>query len=1542
MVKQLWIPHANKTDLILNTYTDSDYEKYKNMPGAMDVNRGVNPYTGEAMDPNADVIPIQTLKSQQAYVAPVVVQPTPDPYIKIQQQQQNTADTYYGPKKYYYTIGGTFTGTEGGRRFGSDQDLSNASEQQIIDAYNKSIDEDELLSKQEADAEYQRQVVAWDARNAEIAQREKEAREASEKQYQTILAQQNAAKAALAKSDNDSFLLNLKQEEQASTELGQTISENDFNKWATKWDTDKNLPGIQLPTNIYQQAKTRASQVGYNYSGFFDSGEYKYNKDISSVKDPEYYVQDGKLRSTGAAPDIQTFITNVSDSTVTGYYQPFSIDPSKKSDLTSNEKISYIDTSQFESKKTAADEAETYLKSLETQKNTILANTDLSSMDTYVENYNNDLDKINTLNETTINDYNKSIIALDTYKTAVDNKEYLSGNIPINVIVDKTLTVEPEKAKPKDADYSAADTAATLLNLNTLLTLPEAVDNTQSALNEKVDNPFISSTDTFGSVSKNVAKGVLNVLSIPSSTIDFTIESIYGKGSDADKAYDKWAKDTADSITSPVKPYVSGFLNSIDPVFSNATVKKTAPFVADTLNVASIMGTGATEFAASFVGGSTKRQVSTYVEYNPFLKDEDKKAIVRSAEQTGRIVGGVAPSFIPGVGGILYSTGAVLSGTQEQAASSLLTAGAVGLVGRGFKIGSEFAATKTGKIPIAGNLASGIAYTAPKIDQFYDAAQLASMGSQSIGAAYAGDMQTAKDIEKQLVIGIGGSKLGVGAGEALFDATFGTGLYSNVATATKTDVPGRESYSAVKQILENSTVNVQTVTKPYKSIDTLTTRNPADIGDVSSGYAGVFGTIKESGSEAGYVGKYFVDKSGPTNIKIGKVEIPFTKVVDSFINPSRPVIYDIPTVKTGSEVIPGTLKETILFQLETKGKVDADIQKQYLNIAQDYANITGSKVATISPKVLQGLNQKLELETFMLFPKDAQKMGINKPQLIGFERYTQTPIIRETGYTPGAKVSSVVGKNVLDNFNRENIILNLEAKTANRKLAQMQGFEKQSAISYDVQQHGKIHTENVYKNLIDIKGSETKLGNDLSRISNAGLKWAAYLHDSTKVGAAEVSWLGHGETAAKLVETGRINVPLEVNGKKVMFEQLPKWEQKYIIDAVKTHTTIKPISATFKGGTTIKGLTEGLTGSALAKALANADRLEMSRFGSVDMSQLFNMGKIKTNTDIGKKINIDMKTSEYKPINIDYKPIGKGYTTSKVGYDIGYKTNIDYKMPDYISSGKKVPGYDYVKPYKGTDYIKPYTPIKDYIPTYKSQTDYIPIYKPKDYVPDYKPIVPDYIKPYDYIPDYTPVPDYKPPYEIDDYKPVDYIPTYKIDDYKDYNVARPYGKYPEKNRNKLDIGRPSGVGRAKPDQYAKSYNVYVRKGSGATGKKRKVSEVLVEKNLPYSAALNVGLNAAAKYSQRTTILKPSKSPPKYQDFGMMARNPLLDQFRPLSMKSKIPQSKQTRTFVEKSRYAINTQEEKKGIPFKAAQMRREGLIQTPKRGKKSGFWGMRV
>lgn len=136
-------------------------------------------------------------------------------------------------------------------------------------------------------------------------------------------------------------------------------------------------------------------------------------------------------------------------------------------------------------------------------------------------------------------------------------------------------------------------------------------------------------------------------------------------------------------------------------------------------------------------------------------------------------------------------------------------------------------------------------------------------------------------------------------------------------------------------------------------------------------------------------------------------------------------------------------------------------------------------------------------------------------------------------------------------------------------------------------------------------------------------------------------------------------------------------------------------------------------------------------------------------------------------------------------------------------------------------------------------------------------------------------------------------------------------------------------------QRLKGYDVFVRKGiEPETGKKRKVGEVLVERGLPYGVAVNKGLGIAAEYAQRTAILRPSKKVPTIPD--ELVNRDLLSEFRSLRPKTKINKGPGDIIYVEQSKYAINTINEKRGIPWKAARLAKA------KRNNFGSFSGMKL
>lgn len=1489
MVQQLWMPHADGVSLIKNTLTDSDYEINKNKPGVMPVIPGINPYTGEPMDPQVDVIAIEELKNQQAYVAPKEPEPVVIPEYRVANQRSNTDAVYYGPYKYYGTLAGTVGSTLTDRNFGYDKDLSNASEQEIIDAYNAYIKKQEEIAATNAAIAEERRLGDIQAKQAEAEKRAREAQIESEKRDQMAL-----------------------------NELTNISNTNDLNSFLTKWDTDKNTSTIELSSGLLSAVNSKQSEISNaqkEQDRLYKAEVSKQMKTIAEFKIPSL------IPPSSTAAEYETNINSIINS-----------------------------SKQFDE----------YVKSLDLDKSTPTIELDPSVLPMV----NLTRDAINSTLKSADLIYKSKTL---TEKIAADQKTYApisytpytpTKSAGILDIIQTAAGTEQIQSSSL-VDYLGALFTTATPAVPVISSLPTALESGTKAGFDKLQAGFLQSGTSVGDIYDYFTKGTSGVVSGVFSTAGAVQELVTGKDTELDKFIDTTAGGLYKGAENIIAPVVGGVKNvaQLD--------KLVIPDIGiGAINVASAVGTGLTTGIGEFGYGTTKKQAEALTTFTALPKGQED-AIVSGAAQAGKIVYSVAPMLATGPVGTAYGGAMLLSGTPEQAASSLLMGTTIGVAGRAFDVGATAATRVTGNIPLLGNIASGTAYLAPKVDTLYDIYQIGTTGTSSVAAAMAGEQATADQLTKDLIVGLGGSKVGVKLGETAFDVTAGTGLYSQAAVTTKVDVPGRDPYSIAEQLFKEPTVDVLSVQKSYKSIDTLTARDPGTIGDISTSAPGMFATIKESGSIYGDVGKFFVDKSGPSNIKINNIEIPGTKVVDAFVNPSRPTIYDIPLVKTGADIFPTSMKESILTQLETTGKVDIKTQEAYLKAAQEYADITKSPVATISPKILTGKSTNLESEVFLLLPSDTGKLKLEETQTIGLEPYTRVPVVRSTMFMGEGKMpaTDILTKNISDNINKTNIALDKLAITANRKLSQTQGFEKSGLISYDAQAHGKQHLENVYSNLL----MQKDISPSLQKYSDAELKYAAYLHDVTKVRAPDIDRIEHGTAAGLLASTGRLNVPLDVDGTKVMFESFDPKIQKDIIAAVSTHTSIKPINSILsKHGTSVTGLVQGIKGTDLAKALANADRLDMTRFGgTADTKQMFtNLLKQDTKQDTSKTFTI-LPDTTYKDIGT-YKPFSAGVPSDYSSVSSGYKlSNYLPAVPKYASTDSYVDDkYIPVLPeyksseYKLADIYKSFASTA-ITPEYKSGTTvYAPDYKPvaMDYKPDYKPTAPEYkptiyndILP-NYVLDYKPTaPNYKSVYEpiLPDYKP-DYKPV--VPDYKpDYKLDVSYKptRYDDKFETRVKYDK-------KPltdyfgGEMNKSYDVYVRKGSAAqSGKNKKIKEVLVEKGLPYNAALTKGLTVADKYSQRTAILRPrNKSPTKPDTFA--PPQSLLNQFRQPTLKSKLKAKNKDLVFIEKSRYAINTPDEKRGIPYRAQQLRKErqnlGIFAPTKKpkNKKSGWLGMRI
>lgn len=99
---------------------------------------------------------------------------------------------------------------------------------------------------------------------------------------------------------------------------------------------------------------------------------------------------------------------------------------------------------------------------------------------------------------------------------------------------------------------------------------------------------------------------------------------------------------------------------------------------------------------------------------------------------------------------------------------------------------------------------------------------------------------------------------------------------------------------------------------------------------------------------------------------------------------------------------------------------------------------------------------------------------------------------------------------------------------------------------------------------------------------------------------------------------------------------------------------------------------------------------------------------------------------------------------------------------------------------------------------------------------------------------------------------------------------------------------------------------------------KQVAPQLVARNLPINAGINEGTRIASRYTQRTVQLKRTGYTSMPDESLNRQR---LMQYRGFKPTSKI--KRQTINLVEKSRHAIDSYEEKRGIPYKGQQVRKK-------------------
>ena len=153
------------------------------------------------------------------------------------------------------------------------------------------------------------------------------------------------------------------------------------------------------------------------------------------------------------------------------------------------------------------------------------------------------------------------------------------------------------------------------------------------------------------------------------------------------------------------------------------------------------------------------------------------------------------------------------------------------------------------------------------------------------------------------------------------------------------------------------------------------------------------------------------------------------------------------------------------------------------------------------------------------------------------------------------------------------------------------------------------------------------------------------------------------------------------------------------------------------------------------------------------------------------------------------------------------------------------------------------------------------------------------------------------------------------------------------------IGRLLGPRLPKDDKVTQkkvdAYDVYVKRKQLKKGKGNYLTRGYQKANikpLSHERAYNLGATTVDKFTNRSFFLKSSKSKVPISDFK--APKYITEKFR--------KKKGDKRIFVEKTKFAIDSYQEKQGIPYESVRLRKAGLLdikpQRRKKGqKKKGF-----
>jgi len=303
---------------------------------------------------------------------------------------------------------------------------------------------------------------------------------------------------------------------------------------------------------------------------------------------------------------------------------------------------------------------------------------------------------------------------------------------------------------------------------------------------------------------------------------------------------------------------------------------------------------------------------------------------------------------------------------------------------------------------------------------------------------------------------------------------------------------------------------------------------------------------------------------------------------------------------------------------------------------------------------------------------------------------------------------------------------------------------------------------------------------------------------------------------------------------------------------------------------------------------------------------------------VGGKVRVKSKVNQTSVMEVGKEATDFYYASEKAYYKLyPKKPKKGYSIPTYYPSGGLPKSYPYGIPYKVpkptyTGYTpQKYTPQLDYPYTSYPPTTTNPPYTP----PTYKP------------------PTYNPPYTPPTYKPPTYNPPY----YPPTTTNPPYTPpYPPMIPPLTNIPKKGGIipvpplPKIKSNKEVQGYDVLVKRKQNKKGKGNYISRGYAKVNkkpLTQEAAYVLGASTVDKYSNRSFYLKKSKKQTK----PAIQKTPLFTEI----LKQKFRKKKGNKLiYTEKTRYAIDSLQEKQQIPYESIKQRKLGLFQQKRKTRK--------